>query len=215
MEISTLDLVRGIYAHCYLHNKKFDMRLFSLYFTICLFLSCNTSDEDSNSTADKAQKKVVAQHIPKCDSTLIADDTFSFEHSEFMFNALERDMTCEQIKAAFSDISTINRLSQNKYSKKDVDTTATFKVDCDLVTFISSKQNCFPLHMNIQSQRITLSDGKVRVGMSQDEFRAIFKLKGASPDVIRITDLENANELIFVFSNHRLMRIVYNNIYYE
>jgi hypothetical protein len=115
----------------------------------------------------------------------------------------------------FTNVDRKIKVLKNKYSGELSDTVATYKIDCDSVAYISTKDNCFPLYLKIQSERLAFDNETIKVGMQKQKFADRFHLKKGVADVIKITELEAANELIFVFKNDKLIQIIYNNLYVD
>jgi hypothetical protein len=185
-------------------------------------VSCNTGSttvdltkSDSSILGKDSLKPINPAAAISCSSVEIDTAVYSTTNNEFVLNVLKSDLTCESLNKVFSGIKKHIVLSTNKYSSATSDTTVTYKVDCDSVAYLASKANCFPLHISAQSGRIKLINGSIKIGMSKQQFLNELKLKDVVSNVIKITETEGANELIFVFINQSLFRIVYNNLYVE
>lgn len=197
-------------------------RFVCISFLFFLIVACSSGDKNQkvdviNDTLKKDSIEVAAPTAPEiiCDKTKIGNTVYSFRNDEFILNILEKELTCKNIDIAFNDIKKQEKISKNKYAPEMSDTTTTYKVDCDSVVYISSKENSFPLYLSMQSERIALDNGFIKVGLSKEKFIQKFHLGKGVPDVIKITELEGANEFIFLFVNNILVRIVYNNLYVE
>ncbi|MCS3799361.1 hypothetical protein [Niastella sp. OAS944] len=153
--------------------------------------------------------------LETCDSSRLPETAFSVQDDNFIAGALENELTCKHIDNMFKDVQRAYKTSKNKFAEGVFDTVVTYKAGCDTVSYLSAKQNCFPLYLSIQSERMALDNGTIKIGLDKAKFAERFKLGKEPGDVIKITELESANELIFIFSNNRLVRIVYNNLYVD
>jgi hypothetical protein len=53
------------------------------------------------------------------------------------------------------------------------------------------------------------------VGMAEDKFLERYHLGKGDGHIIKVTDTEGSNELIFFFSGGFLKKIIYNNLYVD
>jgi hypothetical protein len=151
-----------------------------------------------------------------CDRGPVKDSTYSFMDDGFVAAALAQDLTRRTIDSLYAGGgSRKEKLSKNKYTAGEYDTTVSYQPDCDSVVYIASKVNAFPLYASWQSGRIALDSGFVKTGLSRDAFIQKFHLPATIPNVVRITETEGANIFTLVFAGGSLKRIVYNNLYVE
>lgn len=190
--------------------------LFRIIIFSCSFLLLESCASNGGS---EINTRVVNDVEPKasgtCDSTKLPETPFSVQDDSFIAGALENELTCKHIDNMFKDVQRAYKTLKNKFTEGVYDTVVTYKAGCDTVSYLSAKQNCFPLYLSIQSERLTLDKGTIKVGLEKAKFAERFKLGKAAADVIKITELESANELTFIFSNNKLVRIVYNNLYVD
>ncbi|MES1159492.1 MAG: hypothetical protein ABUM51_01935 [Bacteroidota bacterium] len=150
-----------------------------------------------------------------CDTTTITDNVYTIRNDQVIREALETELSCKSLDHLYGDSKRITTTSPNKYENTNVDTTVLYHIDCDSVIYLSSKPNCFPLHLSIQSQRISFDNGAIKVGMTKAMFAEKYGEKKNIPDIIKISEMEGANELILFFSGGFLRKIIYNNLYVE
>lgn len=189
----------------------FRIILFSCSFL--LFESCASNGGNESNTG--VVKDVEPKLWGTCDSTKLPETAFSVQDDSFIAGALENELTCEPIDNMFKDVQRAYKTSKNKFDEGTYETVVTYKSGCDTVSYLSAKQNCFPLYLNIQSERMAFDNGTIKVGLDKAKFAGRFKLGKDVADVIKITELESANELTFIFGNNRLVRIVYSNLYVD
>lgn len=194
------------------------LRTLSFCILISLIAACNSGagnkDQAPASNADSASVQPGAA-VHTCDTTGIKDSAYAVRNDRVISEALGTTLSCKSLDSVFRDAKKDAKTSPNKYENKKFDTTVIFHIDCDSVIYLASAANCFPLHLNIQSQRLSFDGGYIKVGMAKDEFTDRYHLKRDVPDIIKITELEGANELVFFFSNGSLSKIIYNNLYVE
>jgi hypothetical protein len=189
----------------------------SLGVLILCFVSCNTGPGTTRQVlpakTDPAMERPSSGKA--CDTTSVRDSLYTIRNDRVISAALETILACRSLDSVFRNARKDRRKSPNRYETKNVDTTVTYQIDCDSVTYLRSKANCFPLRLNIQSQRLSFDNGALRVGMTKEKFIDRFQLKHDVPDVLKVSDLEGSNELLFFFSNGVLSKIIYNNLYVE
>jgi hypothetical protein len=190
--------------------------------SLCMLLSaiasCNggvgNKDQPPASGTDSASAQPGAA-VNACDTTSMGGSIYSIRNDQVIKEALEKILTCRLLDSVFRDVKKESKTSPNKYESESFDTTVLYHIDCDSIIYLSSKTNCFPLHLNIQSQRLSIDSGYVKVGMTKEKFMERFREKKDVPDIIRLSELEGSNELIFFFSKGLLSKIIYNNLYVD
>jgi hypothetical protein len=166
--------------------------------------------------SDSSKKDVITSPVSDaCDTLVIKGAAFSLQDDRFISSVLENELSCKNIDGIFKDSKRAFKISKNKFAAELYDTVMIYKVNCDTMSYLSTKDNCFPLYMSIQSSRLTLDNGTIKVGLEKEKFVERFHLRKATADAIKVTDLEGGNELIFAFKSNKLSRIVYNNLYVE
>ena len=169
-----------------------------------------------SSKKDSLEKEIVESKASRtCDSTKLPETAFSVQDDSFISRTLENELTCKHIDNMFKDVQRAYKTSKNKFAEGVFDTVVTYKAGCDTVSYLSANQNCFPLYLSIQSERMSLEKGTIKIGLDKAKFAERFRLGKEPGDVIKITELESANELIFIFSKKKLVRIIYNNLYVD
>jgi hypothetical protein len=190
----------------------------------CLFLSvaaCNSEAKNGKITfgEDTLRKNTdstsLASLISICDQTKISDSAYEIRSDTFVSNILKKELTSTYLDRIFKGSRKMIKLVKNNYIPNRFDTIVSYKVDCDSSEYISSKSNSFPLYLSVQSGRLALDSGFIKVGLSKDEFMRKLHLGKSIPNIIKITEIEGNNEFFFVFVNNALRRILYNNLYVE
>jgi hypothetical protein len=188
------------------------------YLLIAGFISCKgKSANQAQPSAPKAASTTAnpGAAVTACDTTSIPENSYTIRNDQIIKEALETELSCKALDHIYGDSKKITTTSPNKYDTTNVDTTVLYQIDCDSVIYLSSKPNCFPLHLNIQSQRISFANGDIKVGMTKVMFAEKYGEKKDIPDLIKISEMEGANELILFFSGGILHKIIYNNLYVE
>ena len=186
---------------------------------ILILASCNggrgNKDQAPASNADTTAAIPSPTAVKTCDTTIIPDIAYVVRNDQVLSAALETVLSCRSLDRAFREAMKSSKTSPNKYDQKNVDTTVIYTVDCDSVTYLGSKANCFPLRLTIQSQRLSFDSGYIRIRMTKNKFVERYQLKKDVPDVITMSDLERSNELVFFFSDGVLRKVIYNSLYAE
>lgn len=195
------------------------MILKALSFCILISLiSCSGGRDDKDQRPASKTDSVPVQQAPAvqvCDTAGIRESAYALRNDRVISESLGTALGCKSLDSVFRDAKKDTKTGPNKYDPKKSDTTVIYHIDCDSVVYLASAANCFPLHLNIQSQRLSFDSGYIKVGMAKDEFIERYHLKKDVPNVIKMTELEGANELLFFFPNGSLSRIIYNNLYAE
>jgi hypothetical protein len=185
-------------------------------------LSISAMAACNNDSADKAgsvkQNADSTASIPtqiSCDTTGTPAGVPVIRNERLVSTVLQTILRCKSLDSAFHDATKNIKTSPNIHDQKLTDTTIIYHIDCDSVTYLLGGSNCFPLRLNIQSQRITLDSGFVKVGMAEDKFLERYHLGKGDGHIIKVTDTEGSNELIFFFSGGFLKKIIYNNLYVD
>jgi hypothetical protein len=192
--------------------------------TLCCYLfvpgiiSCKGGGANQpHSPAPKADSTTALPRaaVTACDTTTITDSVYTIRNDQVIKETLETVLSCTSLDSIYRDVKKETKTSPNKYENKSFDTTVLYRIDCDSIIYLSSGANCFPLHLNIQSQRLSFDKGSIKVGMTKGKFKEKYGGKKDIPDIIRIAELEGSNELILFFSQGLLTKVIYNNLYVD
>lgn len=190
------------------------------FFLICisLIISCSYQDNKTNHSAANVSSQAkpdAEQPSPEvCDTSVIVKADYTFKNDELISTILNESLTARWIDSSFNGVERTYKISNNQYEPSQSDTTCSYKIDCDSVSYLSSKANSFPLYVSVQSGRVKFFNNRIETGMPKNQFAAMFGLH-ANFNIIRVTETENANQLFFVFANNKLTRVVYQNLYAE
>jgi hypothetical protein len=187
-----------------------------LVFGVWLFLcSCNSEEKPSTNINEVKHDSLNKSDDKTCKEIALAEKKSEVIKDAFIGNTLKFSLSRKQIDLSFKDVKKSNKLVSNKYSAGVFDTVVTYKVDCDSIAYMASAENKFPLYASLQSNRIRFFSGEIGIGLSKSEFINKLKLKSDIEDCIKVTETEGANEIVFVFKDQKLARIVYKNLYVE
>lgn len=197
-------------------------RIITAGILLMLFTQCNTQDNNTMPTKDTASVKrdspaAAPKSVTHEEKTTVCDtglpkDCFSLINDRFVTGLLNKVLAVKGIDSAFAGVKRTLVFKKNKYAQDQTDTTVGFKADCDTAAYIASKSNSFLLFMSLQSARLRIG---VNVGMPKDSLARLLHQNRAIPDIVKVTDAEENNEVYFFFKDNRLTRIAYNNLYVE
>jgi hypothetical protein len=185
-------------------------------FLILAMAVCNNGSADkAGPVKQNADSTIVVPAAVVCDTAGIAGSVHTIRNQDLLSTALQTALSCKSLDSAFQGTKMDRKTRPNVHDRKLFDTTVIYHADCDSATYLIGGSNCFPLRLNIQSQRIALDSGLIKVGMSEDKFLERYHLAKGDGHTIKITDTEGSNELIFFFSGGLLKKIVYDNLYVD
>src|SRR5258708_26582537 len=155
-------------------------RKLSVGIFILTIASCNggggNKDQAPASKADSIAATSAPTAVMTCDTTKIPDNAYFVPNNQLLSTVLETVLSCRSLDSVFREAKKFSKKSPNKYERKSFDTTIIYTIDCDSVTYLGSKANCFPLRLNIQSQRLSFDSGFTRIGMTKDKFIERYQL---------------------------------------
>jgi hypothetical protein len=189
--------------------------IFGIFSVCILFSACDSGNKPSENIIEHKIDSLNKSDEKVCKEVSVAGKKSEVKDDTFIGNVLNFALSRKQVDKSFKDVKSVDKLLRNKYSDGAFDTVRTYKVDCDSVAYIASSENAFPLYASLQSNRISFLNGEITIGLSKIDFIKKMKLKGDVGDCIKVVETEGANEMVFVFKDQKLARILYKNLYVE
>lgn len=135
--------------------------------------------------------------------------------NDSLLTVIKDALTPVCIDGLFAGNNAMNKLRPNQYVNNQYDTIRTYVRGCDSAVYIASKENAFPLYMTLQTEKNDWSVATLKMGISRAAFLKLLAAENIKQYIIKITETEGANELLFVFRQGVLARFDYTNLYVE